>query len=351
MEARLKRLQQSLKCQKLSSLLVSNLLNIKYLTGFSCSNGYLVVLQDETYLYVDSRYYERACKEVKGICVRLLDEKWPLPLQKMRIKKLRFEADSVPYGIYMEWKKRFKGIALIPAKNTIENLRMVKDKYEIEAIRKSVRFTDKILSLLKIRHGISEIELTHNLENIIREDFRSVPSFNPIIAFGANSSIPHAVPKGKRIKNNEIALIDMGIVLNGYSSDLTRTFFMGKITRKFEQIYNTVLTAQCLAIGNIKPGVKAKDIDSAARNYIKDKGFGGYFGHSLGHGIGISVHELPRISWKSDEVLKEGMVFSVEPGVYMPGWGGIRIEDLVLVTENGCEVLSKSPKELVDIEL
>ncbi len=351
MENRLNRLYKSLKQEKISAFLVSNLTNIKYLTGFSGSYGLLFVKNGDAYLYVDSRYYERAGKEAKGVKVCLLDEKWFLEILKFRIKNLGFEAESVHYSIYNEWQKKFPAIKLIPTNSIVERIRMIKEIEEIRSIKASIRFTDELISSLKIKTGVSEMDLCRDIEYKMRNIYGSNPSFNTIVAFGKNSSMPHAIPSKKNLKSNQIVLIDMGMVCNGYSSDLTRTFFVGKITEKFRRVYNIVLDAQKVAIDNIKPGIPIKDIDLAARNYIKDNGFGKYFGHSLGHGVGLEVHEAPRINWKSENRLKEGMIFSIEPGIYISGWGGVRIEDVVLVTKTGCEVLSKAPKTLEEIQI
>jgi Xaa-Pro aminopeptidase len=351
MENRLDRLYRSLKQEKTDSLLVSNLTNIRYLTGFSGSYGFLLIKNRDAFLYVDSRYYEMAGKEAKGVKVRLLDEKWYLQILNFHIKNLGFEAESVHYDVYSEWQKKFKGIRLLPTKGIVERIRMIKEPEEICSIKASVKFTDQLVSSLKIKSGIFEMDLCRDIEYRMRNVYGANPSFNTIVAFGKNSSMPHAVPSKKRLNKNEIALIDMGMFCNGYSSDLTRTFFVGRITEKFRRVYDIVLRAQRMAIDKVKPGVLVKDIDLIARNYIKDNGFGEYFGHSLGHGVGLEVHEAPRLSWKSESVIEEGMVFSVEPGIYLPGWGGVRIEDLVLVTKNGYEVLSKSPKELEEIVL
>lgn len=324
----------------MDNILISNLTNIKYLTGFSGSYGFLLILNKHKYLFTDSRYYERAGKEARGVEVCLIKDNWPDILLRYRIKQLGFEANSVSYADYRIWRKKLKRIRFIPAKDLIEEIRQIKKPQEIEAIRRAIRFAKDILTRLMLKPGITELELSKKIEDLIRDVPGAEPAFPTISVFGANSSMPHALPGRKKLARNQIVLVDFGVKINDYSSDLTRTFWVGRITKKFKEIYNIVLTAQRLAIEGIRPGRQICEIDSLARDYIKKCGYGRYFGHSLGHGIGLQIHELPRINSKNKKRLKEGMVFSIEPGIYIPGWGGVRIEDLVLVTKSGCEVLT-----------
>lgn len=321
----------------MDNILITNLTNIKYLTGFSGTYGYLLILGGERYLFTDCRYYERARQETRGVKVRLIKDNWPEVLLRYKIKELGFEANSVSYATYMEWRKKIK---LVPTRNVIEKIRQIKKPEEIKKIKRAIRITKEVLSKINLKPGITELELADWIERLIRETPRAEPSFPTIVAFGTNSSVPHARPSNRRLRKKQIALIDLGVKIDGYSSDLTRTFWVGRISKKFQEVYNIVLTAQHLAIEGIRPGRAICEIDSIARDYIKRCGYGRYFGHSLGHGIGLDVHELPKINYRNNERLQEGMVFSVEPGIYIPGWGGVRIEDLVLVTKDGCEVLT-----------
>lgn len=345
----------------MDNILISNPINIEYLSGFSGTHSFLLISDGQKYLFTDSRYYERAVKETRGVNlaparmgrvkIRLIKDNWPEILLKYKIRDLGFEANSVSYSTYIEWKKKLKGVRLVPVQNFIEKMRQIKKPKEINAIRYAIKIAEGIVSRLKIKEGITEIELKSKIDCLIRDKSGAEPSFNTIVAFGVNSSMPHALPGNRKLLDSRIIKIDFGVRINGYCSDLTRTFWMGRITNQFEKIYNIVLTAQKLAIEGIRPGRRACDIDALARNYIKKNSYGRYFGHSLGHGIGMSIHELPRINYKNKEKLERGMIFSIEPGIYIPGWGGIRIEDLVLVTKTGCEVLTKSPKQLKDVIL
>lgn len=348
-KSRFVKLKAELDKLDIDAFLVSNLINIKYLTGFLGTHAFLLILDNRRFLFTDSRYYERAQKEAGCVNVVLVSNNWPDILLKYGFKKLAFEADSISYGTFRDWKKKLKGIKMLPKRNIVENVRQIKDKDEIKLIKRAVKITDDLVRNLCFKPGITEEELAEKIEDRMLEEYNVRPSFPIIAAFGHNTSMPHAKPGNKKLSLNQMLYIDLGVQFKGYSSDLTRTFRMGKITGRFSKIYNIVLTAQKSAIEGIKPGLPACGIDALARDYIKKSGYGKYFGHSLGHGIGLSVHELPRINYKNKEKLEKGMVFSIEPGIYIPGWGGVRIEDLVLVTDNGCEVLTKSPKELDDI--
>lgn len=345
------RIDQELEKKGLTAFLVSDLVNIKYLTGFDGTYGFLLILNRKKYFFTDSRYYERACRDLSGVNVHLIKNKWPELLKKYGVKKLGFEENSVSFGTYKEWKKKLKGIKLIPVRNLVEKIRQIKTANEARIIKNAIKITEHIISKIQLTTGITEVELAGRIEDLIRDIPGVRPSFPAIVSFGSNSSVPHAKPGNKRLAEKNMILIDLGVRYNRYSSDLTRTFWMGKITQKFKQIYNIVLNAQRLATEGIKAGKKICEIDALARNHIKESGYGRYFGHALGHGIGLNIHEKPEINTKNKERLQEGMVFTVEPGIYIPGWGGIRIEDMVLVTKNGCEVLTKSPKELEDIVL
>lgn len=351
MNDRIRKLHIQLRLQDIDAFLVTNLVNIKYLTGFSGTFASLLVLGKKMFLFTDSRYYERAVIEAKLAKVIEISHDWPLILLKYNIKKLAFESDSVSYGTYDDWKKKLRGIKLVPTRNIIEKLRQLKDAEEIKKIRKAARITDELVRKTVFKRGISELGLIKRTEDMMRSRYRVRPSFSIIAAFGKNASVPHAKPGNKKLAGSQMALLDLGVELDGYSSDLTRTFWVGKITSQFSKIYNIVLAAQKLAIDGIRPGRNFCEIDELSRGYINKCGYGKHFGHSLGHGIGLTVHELPRVNFRNKEKIEKGMVFSVEPGIYLPGWGGVRIEDLVLVTDNGCEVLSKSPKELEDIVL
>ena len=263
-------------------------------------------------------------------------------MTKGRVKRLGFESMDLPYGVVAGLKGLLGDTRLVPLKNLAETLRSVKDRAEVACIRKAVDSAKKAFEMAasKIRPGISENRIRNSIEVELIES-GSACAFDPIVASGTNSSKPHARVTRRIIAKNDFVMIDMGARIDGYNSDLTRTIILGNVSDRFKHIYKTVGEAQKAAIDRIKAGAKASDIDGAGRGYISRKGFGKYFGHSLGHGIGLGVHEEPSISPSSTTRLEAGMVFTVEPEIYIPGFGGVRIEDMVLVTKSGCEIMTR----------
>lgn len=344
---RLTGLKQAMKSASLDSFLITDKTNVSYLSGFRGTDAVMLVTKDHGYLFTDSRYVEEAKGEVAGhFSVRLVKESLFASIdgtvKSRRLKTLGFESMDLSYGIANKLKGLLPGIGFIPVKNMVETLRAIKDHGEIARIRKAVRMSKEVFekAAKSVRPGISEelIKRKIELDLIARA---SACAFEPIIASGENSSKPHARTTGRVFKNNDFVMIDMGAKVDGYNSDFTRTITLGKVKNRFRKIYETVGQAWRKAIDRIAPGVKASDVDKAGRDHIEKSGFGRYFGHSIGHGVGMDVHEEPSISPFSKTRLAAGMVFTVEPAIYIPGFGGVRIEDMVLVTENGCEILTR----------
>jgi Xaa-Pro aminopeptidase len=353
-EKRLKALRKSLRERNLEGLLVKAEANIYYLSGFSGQNSLLLVTLDGLFLITDFRYVEEASKEApEAQVVRRLG---PLSVaaaqkvSKLKLKKVAFEADFFTYSDFQALtardKKRF-----VPVIGLVEKLRERKDAQEIKIIKRSLTIAQSAFTRLKqiIEPGATEKEIADELEMLLRREGASASSFPIIVAAGKRASLPHARPGEHRIGEKDAVLIDWGAKFNFYNSDLTRIVFMGRISKKMRRVYETVLEAQHRAIQAIKPGVEIKEVDRAAREHICSCGLGQRFGHGLGHGLGLEIHEAPAVSPKAKGRLKAGMVFSVEPAVYIPNWGGVRIEDMVRVTRSGCEVLSNLPQGLGDI--
>ena len=304
------------------------------------------------YLVTDSRYLEAARREVfPGIKLILREGGVSKTLSglasRLRLRRIGFAEKNLTCREYRVIRKALAGISFVSAGSPIERLRLVKDPGEIRLLRKSAAAADDLLSLLAagLREGMTEREAAGRLLNSINR--RGLyPAFDPIVAFGPRSSQPHAVPSGRRLKRGDIVLIDMGVRLKRYHSDLTRTFAWGGYPPRFQKLYRLVEEAQARALAAVAPGVKASLVDARARGYLRERAGGDYFGHSLGHGVGLEIHELPRIDSRSPGILREGMVFTVEPGLYLPGWGGIRIEDMVEVTAAGCRRLTRGPAGL-----
>ena len=343
---RLEKLRVELKKRSLASLIVTSETNVRYLSGFKGGDSLIIITPDSQFFLTDSRYTEEAGDSVKGFTVvevttstyDCLSE----IIKKNRIKKIGFESLNLPYEIARRLAGCIRPAKLIPTKNIIENLRAVKDPAEITAIKRSADVTIDVLKKVvgKVRPGIPERSISDSIEcEFIKRGARI--AFDTITAHGRNCSKPHAHATEECIANNDVVMLDMGCKIGLYNSDITRMVFIGKVKNKIKEIYNIVSAAQNTAIEKIKPGVKISDIDLAGRGYIARKGYGKFFGHSLGHGIGMDVHEEPSISKRNDNILKSGMVFTVEPAIYLPKLGGVRIEDMVLVTDKGYEILTR----------
>lgn len=346
---------------KLDAVLISSVSNIIYLTDYSGFSylereAFLLISKKKNYLITDGRYSE-AVSKIPGFELLEISNNNPLDdifksLSK-KIKKLGIEEDDVSLS---EGKKLKKYFRLTPLKG-LENLRTVKERDEIRKIQKACQIGDEAFKhiLGKIKSGVSEKELAFELEYYIKKNNADI-SFPPIVAFGNNSSIPHHQTSSRKLKTDSIVLLDFGIKFENYCSDMSRTVFFGKADEKFKKIYNTVLESQKsaikqldnLAINRKSKMVSGRFIDSITRNYIIKSGYPS-IPHSLGHGIGIEVHESPRLSPKSKDILKEGMVFSIEPGIYISNYGGVRIEDLITIQGNKPELLTRSPKNLIEI--
>lgn len=330
----------------LDCVLIKKKVNISYLTGIRGEDAVLLITKNAKKIVVtDSRYKEEYSRHA-GKCVIYIikDKNIYLAIidicKKMRLKKAGFEANAFSYSEYETLKK---GLSLYPINRTVEELRIIKDPEEIKCIKKACLSGLKIMSyaIKMIKPGLREKDVRDCIQAYMLKSGLSQAGFDIIVASGRNASMPHSVVTDKVLRNNEMVTIDLGANYKGYNSDLTRTIFLGKMTKYYKYIYNIVSEAQNLAIGHIKPGMQAKEIDAIARNYLYSKKLGKYFLHSLGHGVGLEIHEAPGITMRSDTILQKDMVITIEPGVYIPGWGGLRIEDMVLVTKTGCEVLTK----------
>lgn len=355
---RIKELKKKLRRKKLDGLLVSQPHNRRYLSGFSAvdhnigeSSGHLLIpAHGKGILLTDFRYQLQAEEESSHLKVQIyrrgLSELLQKLLPKLDIHRLGFESDYMLHSSHQKLTRALekKGGELIPTTSLIEKMRLIKDDDEIARIKKSVGLNEQVFSEIypTITSGQSEVDVALALEQRMRKLGASSPSFDTIVASAANSALPHAVPGRSSITKGCPLTIDMGLVLDGYCSDMTRTFVPGKPDKKYKKIHRIVRKAQKAGIAAIRPGATGKAVDKAAREIITDAGYGKYFGHSLGHGVGLEVHEGPRLSPRSEEKLRPGMIVTVEPGIYLPGWGGIRLEDMVLVTEDGAENLNSN---------
>jgi Xaa-Pro aminopeptidase len=339
---------------KIDALLVSAPPNIRYLSGFTGSNGLLLITPDSQTLFTDPRYTIQASEEcscrVKTVAKGALELAAIEIIRRKRLKRIGFEATRLIYDAYQRLKQALPlAASLKPIGPVIEKLRMIKSAAEIALIRRSVRTNSEAFesTVRSIRPGVSEMAIAAELEFKMRRLGAEKAAFETIVATGVRTALPHAQPSQQVAVLNELLLIDMGSCQNGYMSDMTRVLFLGRPSRRVHSIYNAVLKAQLAAIDAVRPGATAGQVDRKARQVLESEGLGKEFVHSTGHGLGLEIHEPPRVGKKDPTRLEAGMVITIEPGAYVRGFGGVRIEDTVLVTENGCEVLTPTSKELV----
>ena len=353
MIARLARFREQLSDKGIDAGILYKPENRRYLSGFTGSSGYVVVTLDDAYFITDFRYMEQASKQCMGFEVLEHTNENPLHtiLKGLKLNNIGFEDDFVTYAQYREFCDKLEHTKMVPLEGVMGNLRKIKDEEEIKMIEKAALIADHafdhILKFIKV--GMKETDVALELEVFMKRQGASGLSFDSIVASGVRSSLPHGVASDKIIEEGDFVTLDFGCVYEGYCSDMTRTFVMGKASEKQKEIYSIVLDAQINALEAIKPGITGVEVDRIARDIIKEKGYGNCFGHGLGHGVGLEVHEAPRLSPLGHETLRPGMVVTDEPGIYVPGFGGVRIEDLVVVTETGCRTLSKSPKDLIEL--
>lgn len=345
-----------MQARELEALLVTNSFNRQYMTGFTGSAGYVLITQNRALLLTDFRYMTQAPQqavhyEVVEHTAKPMDTVREL-LAGLGIAKLGFEQRDVTYGSYLSIKDQLSGVELVPTDGLIDQLRIVKDEHEIAVIQEAADLADRTFTHIQsfIKSGVSEVELAAELEMFMRRGGATAPSFETIVASGERSALPHGKASERILQNNEFVKFDFGAYYKGYCSDITRTVVLGKPTDKHKEIYGIVREAQAFALEHIKPGMKGTEAHELARGIIAKYGYADYFGHGLGHGLGLEIHEEPRLSKTGDTVLEPGMVVTVEPGIYLPGFGGVRIEDDIVITETGIRILTHSSKDLIVID-
>jgi Xaa-Pro aminopeptidase len=348
-KARVKAVRKGLVGNKIGALFVTDMHDIRYLSGFAGSSAYVVIMPEMGYFYTDSRYFAQASADIKALKVRQfkssgIDEA-AASLKGRSKGPVGFDA-GMSHARYLRLKKALRPLRLRPVSGLIE--RQIKDASEIELMRASARLLDTGFARARrlLRAGAVEESVAFALEVGLRKKGAEALAFDTIIASGARGALPHGKASKKKIRRGELVVLDMGVLLDGYNSDQTRTFSVGPPTRRQREIHGAVRDAQSRAIDKIRAGVPAMEIDRAARESIKKAGYAKFFGHATGHGVGLEVHEAPGVASSSKGELAEGMVITVEPGIYIPGWGGVRIEDMALVTSSGCELLTNSSREL-----
>lgn len=365
---RLVKLRKKFTKYGLDALLVLVGENRRYLSGFSGedtqfdeSAGALLISRNHLILATDSRYAQQARREApiyRTVCYREgLAKELPRLLKKQKIETLGIESRRISISQYRriveEIEKSGCKVSLIETEDLVETQRIKKTVSEAAVIQKALKIAELGFekTLRCIRPGMSEFETAWMLEKKLRENGAEGLSFPTIVASGPNSALPHAIPGKRKLKTGEPVLFDWGVRLGGYCSDISRTVVMGKPSEKFKVVYRTVQVAQQKAIDAVRPGISTRQVDAVARQYIEKKGYKGRFGHGLGHGVGLAIHEQPRLSPLSDTVVAAGMVFTMEPGVYLPGWGGVRIENMIRVGRKGAQVLNRLGTDLMQIEV
>jgi Xaa-Pro aminopeptidase len=337
--------------KRIGAFLVTALPNIRYLSGFTGSNAALLITPDRALLFTDPRYQTQAPQEsdcevkiAKGPLTKELS-KW---ISRLRVKSLGFEGNRIGFDAYQQLRAA-KGVRLKPVYGAIERFRMVKSPSEIASIKAAVQLNSKALAqaLRHFKHNATEIDLAAEIEYRMRRLGADGPAFETIVAAGERTALPHAHPTNRRIRNDQLLLVDMGAALAGYASDMTRTHAVGKLSPKLRRMYRAVLESQLAAIDAVKPGFSCARVDQAARDVLRGYGMDKLFIHSTGHGLGLEIHESPRLGRRERTKLEPGMAITIEPGVYEEGVGGVRIEDTVVVTENGCNILTPTPKDLI----
>ncbi|MBM7650446.1 Xaa-Pro aminopeptidase [Bacillus ectoiniformans] len=348
----LDKLRIEMKEKNIDGLLIMSPYNRRYITNFTGSSGAVLISADQALFITDFRYVEQAEKQAGGFKVikhtASIYEEIAKQSEDLGIKQLGFEKDHMTFASYEMLKAQVKG-ELVPVSGLIEKLRLIKSESEIKILKVAADIADAAFKhiLDYIKPGLTELEVSNELEFFMRKCGATSSSFDIIVASGKRSALPHGVASEKVIEKGDMITLDYGAYYNGYVSDITRTVAVGEPASQMKEVYQVVLDAQMKAMDQIGPGMDGKQADAIARDLIKEKGYGDYFGHSTGHGIGLEVHEGPMLSFRSGTVLEPGMLVTVEPGIYLPGVGGVRIEDDIMITENGNETLTHSTKDLI----
>lgn len=337
----------------LDAIIIYNPENRRYISGFTGSTGYVLITHTQSIFYTDFRYLTQSSSQCEGFEIVEISKTVSVTdhLNKINIKRLGFEDEFMNVSTFNKFKEELAGSDLIPIKDIITTLRSVKDENEIHCIEMAAKITDEAFThiLTYIKPGMKERDIEIELEYFMKKRGAEKGSFEFIVASGERSALPHGIASDKIIEIGDFLTLDFGCIYNGYCSDMTRTVIVGKANEKQKEIYNVVLKAQLEALKAIKPNALGKEIDKVARDIIEKEGYKENFGHGLGHGVGLEIHELPNVNSIGTSPIKAGMVLTDEPGIYISGFGGVRIEDLVLVTEHGYRLLSNSCKDLIEL--
>lgn len=352
--SQLTKLRNSFESLQIDAILITNPFNRRYMTQFTGTAGVALITKEEALLITDFRYTEQAKSQASHF--EIIEHTGPITaevakqIDRLHIEKLGFEQSDVTFEVYESFQKAFQ-TKLVPTSQAVEQIRLVKTADEIAVLQEAAKIADDAYEhiLNYIKPGVREIDVANELEFFMRKQGATSSSFDIIVASGFRSALPHGVASDKVIETGELVTLDYGALYNGYISDITRTVAVGEVSEQLKEIYDVVLAAQIRGVDGIKPGMTGVEADALTRDYITEKGYGDYFGHSTGHGIGLEVHEGPGLSSRSPIVLEKNMVVTVEPGIYIPEIGGCRIEDDIYLTEDGNKRLTFATKEFITL--
>ncbi len=349
---RLSLLRKEMQHNHWENFLVTRLSNIRYLCGYSGSAGFLMVGARKARFFSDFRYQEQAAQQVQNAEVIIYKDDLMSELRRRAYSlngKTAIEAPFLDVFTFQQLKQLFSAAKWVPTTKIVEQIASIKEAEEIKKIRKAVAITDAVFAevLKLVKPGVSELDLSAEITYLHKKKGADGDSFVPIVASGPRSALPHGIASERKIRSGDLVTLDLGCFYQGYASDMTRTVVVSKASARVKELYALVQTAQNAALAAARAGMTVKELDEVARKIIRDAGHGDHFGHGLGHGLGLEIHTEPRVSFQFDDILKSGQVVTIEPGVYVPGFGGVRIEDDVIIKDGKAEVLNQSPKELL----
>jgi len=351
---RLNKLYASIEIFGHDGFYITNLTNIRYLTGFTGSAGLLIIYKDESFFFTDGRYIQQSQEQIHDSKITIITSGYFEAIKEQKIfdshdLNIGFESQHMSFSYYEALSKQLPNINWVPTDSIVENLASVKDSTEIDSLKTAIEITDEVFTKIipEIKEGVTENYIATRISYLFKMNGAEGDSYESIIAGGPRSALPHARPTDRKFIKGDFIVMDFGALYNGYHADMTRTLVVGKPTSKHNEIYDIVLESNLNGIAKAKAGVPCCDVDFACRSIIENKNYGDFFTHSTGHGIGLEVHTLPRIHKNNESLLKENHVITIEPGIYIPDWGGVRIEDDCLIQKDNCIPMNKSTKELI----
>ena len=352
---RINKLREKFSSYNIAGIYITNITNVRYLTGFTGSAGSVLILEKEAYFFTDGRYTEQVKDQVKNCKIYITGSSHikEIEFQKLLPKNssIGFEAEHISYSGFQVLKTAFACVRWVETKSVVELIAAIKDLGEINSLKTAVEITDTVFDEIIpiIKEGVTENKIAATMSYKFKEHGAEGDSYDPIVASGWRSALPHATPTNKTLETGDFVVMDFGALYNGYHADMTRTIVIGQATDRHKEIYQIVLDSQLAGIKKARAGVTGAEVDSACRDIIKNAGYGEFFNHSTGHGLGLEVHTHPRLSSLNKEPLLENYVVTIEPGIYLPKWGGVRIEDDCWIQADKCLPLNSSPKELIEL--